>query len=239
MSRALASPSIALVALTLLVAPGAGAVEKCKVKQAKDGTLLVSARNVEGTLSWGYTDTQVGTELANVGECVSNGTARNCTLADEGSLTRTTPPPFCKVYLGDDSATSCEAPLKRCTEGMRPICPPDMERVGAQCIDLVRSSSQTHADAMRDCVSRGRSMCSVDTILTCDVLDLSAARPGSCGQQTDGGVGVLWTSATNAENGDNVFDRIVRYDGDNDITEVDLSLGSIYDYFCCAPLGTP
>lgn len=240
MSRAPAWASLVCVSLTLFAASAVDAVESCKAKQAKDGTLLVSAKKVVGTLRFGYSADRMTTVFANGDDCVQNGTARNCTLADAGSPTRTTPPPFCKVYVRDSSVVSCEAPLKRCTPGKRAVCPPDMERIGAECIERTFNTATTYGNATQTCSARGRALCRADTLLTCDTVDLSSARLYSCGWYTDQGDGwPSWTSGSNAEGGD-VSDRLIVYDGDNLLIEADsASADSSFGYFCCAPLGTP
>jgi hypothetical protein len=63
-----------LALVPLLAAEPSLAVDKCKVKQAKDGTLFVSATDVTGTLRFGYTADRVVTAISGA-TCIADGTA--------------------------------------------------------------------------------------------------------------------------------------------------------------------
>lgn len=105
----------------LLGATQAGALDKCAAKiNAKDGTILVSAKNVSGTLLWGWTATTRIQPFFNSGTCVSSGTAKKCTQGAAGTLLAITPPPDCTLHL-DDGFGVCTAFLKKCTPGTRPL----------------------------------------------------------------------------------------------------------------------
>jgi hypothetical protein len=97
------------------------ALEKCAAKiKTKDGTILVSAQDVSGTLLWGWTATTQIQPFFNAGTCQSNGNAKNCTQGNAGTLLAITPPPDCTLQLKDDAQT-CTAYLKTCTPGKRPL----------------------------------------------------------------------------------------------------------------------
>lgn len=107
-------------ALAAVGMPGAGqAVTKCKVKVDKrDGTILVSASGVSGTLLWGDSAGFETNAFANAGTCVSGDTAKDCQLGAPGSDEQITPPSLCTLFLADGSGT-CAAYIKGCTPGAR------------------------------------------------------------------------------------------------------------------------
>jgi hypothetical protein len=106
-------PIIAVLA-TLLMVPGASALDKCKAKtDSKDGTILISAVDVDGTLKWGGTASGATTPFFNPA-CVAAGVAKGCLLGDVGSEARITPPRQCTIYLVDDTG-SCSVFVKGCT----------------------------------------------------------------------------------------------------------------------------
>lgn len=105
---------VAVVLATLLIVPGASALEKCKVKtDPKNGTLLVSAAGVDGTLKWGGSASGATNPFFNP-SCVTAGVAKGCVLGDVGSEARITPPRQCTLHLADDSG-SCSVFVKGCT----------------------------------------------------------------------------------------------------------------------------
>jgi len=105
----------------LLCAAPARALEKCAAKiNAKDGTILISAKSVSGTLTWGWTATTQIQPFFNAGTCQGGGTASKCTQGSPGTLLAITPPPDCTLQLKDGAAT-CTAFLKKCTPGKRPL----------------------------------------------------------------------------------------------------------------------
>jgi hypothetical protein len=105
---------------TVLAAPPAQALDKCKVKiDKKTGTLLVSARNVTGTVLWGAESGSETNAFSNAGTCVVAPNAKKCELAAEGEVARITPPELCTLYLVDDAPSSCQAYIKGCTPGVR------------------------------------------------------------------------------------------------------------------------
>jgi hypothetical protein len=216
------------------------ALDKCKAKQAKDGTLAVSARDVVGSLRFGYTEDWIVTPMSvdvSGDACILDGTAKDCVLGAEGSEARTTPPPYCELHL-EDSEGSCTVEIKRCAEGLRAACPPDMVRMGAKCVERIRNVAEEWGTAVDTCHQRGRSLCSVSDMMTCDTLNLGNGTTNTCGTLTDTSSSV-WTVTSNSESGQNVFSRPVRYGGDNTIDEQATSTGGMYVFFCCGALGTP
>jgi len=233
--RLLAPAALALAFVASGANPGL-ALDQCKIRSyGRDGTLLVDAKNVNGTLTWGFTAQRALGTFDNAAECISNGRASKCTLAPENTLERVSPPPSCTIHLADASGT-CSATLKRCTPGLRPVCPPDMERVGSKCIEKTSSSGE-HAQAISACHARGRSLCTTATYMECDVLNLSNSRTLSCGWNTDNG-NWLFANGTNAEAGQNVFNRLFIYRSDNVVHEQDAGSGGIYSFHCCGELGS-
>jgi hypothetical protein len=98
----------------------ASALDKCKAKiRPSDGTILVSAKDVSGTLLWGMSAGTVGNAFGNAGTCVAGSplAAKNCTLGT--GAVAITPPPLCTLYLKDDSGT-CSAFIKKCTPRKEP-----------------------------------------------------------------------------------------------------------------------
>lgn len=94
--------------------PAASALDKCKAKtNSKDGTILISAADVDGTLKWGGTASGATNSFFNP-SCVAAGVAKGCLLGDVGTEARITPPRQCTIYLADDSG-SCSVFLKGCT----------------------------------------------------------------------------------------------------------------------------
>jgi len=117
--RAVVAVLVGIIAL--LCAPEAQALRKCRAKiNAREGTILVSAKAVMGTLLWGWSATTQTNAFFNAAACVRRGTARKCTLGDAGTLLAITPPPDCTLHLKDNDQT-CTAFLKKCMPGKRPV----------------------------------------------------------------------------------------------------------------------
>lgn len=237
-SAAAAAFAMAFVftAAGLVLAPTASALGGCEVSTKRDGTLRISAKKVSGVLRFGTSPDVIEGRFVNEPRCRDGNVAKNCIVAEKGTPERITPPPYCEYYLEDDE-DSCKAKVKGCRPALRPTCPPDMERMGSTCIE--RSAGQgTFGEAVAECVARGRNLCTQSELMACDSVNLSNARGGSCGWYTDGG-GWLWALETAAEDDQSVFSRLTIYRDNNQVRENSTDLGSIHDYFCCAPLGTP
>jgi hypothetical protein len=252
-----------LLAPALLAQPGL-AIDGCKLKTGKDGTLFFKAKNIEKTPGdairyyWTRTPGDVaGGTFSNEGSCVvgqdtgmggiSNGRAKNCTLGPEGSLRSLVPPDTCEltvVQSGADPATlgpddSCTAHLKGCTPGARPVCPPGTDRVGSFCIESRLRGPGTLLDASAVCHAQGRSVCSWQALSQCDHLNI-----GGCGGNTDGPRSLpLLVTDTAAEDGDNLFNRILSYEaiedgGSNDAAELNDDQDDAR-FHCCQPISGP
>ncbi|HZR82229.1 MAG TPA: hypothetical protein VFD92_14135 [Candidatus Binatia bacterium] len=114
----LAAAAVAAIAAS---AP-ARAADHCSVRvDRRDGTLLLTAAHVTGTLRWGTTLGQESTPVFDAATCTTpTGRAVRCTLGDVGTPERTTVPDGCTVFLADDGPTRCAAYVAKC----RPIPPP-------------------------------------------------------------------------------------------------------------------
>jgi hypothetical protein len=114
----------AIIALSIslvfaAVTPGF-ALDKCKATiKGSDGTIQVSASNVQGSLQWGDSAGQGTNSFFNVGSCVAGGAAKKCVFGDVGTLARITPPPGCTVFLSDGVGPTCSAYIQKCTPGAR------------------------------------------------------------------------------------------------------------------------
>jgi hypothetical protein len=114
----------AIISLTISLVFGAVtpgfALDKCKATiKGGDGTIEVSANNVQGSLQWGDSPGQETNSFFNLGSCVAGGAAKKCIFGDVGTLARITPPPGCTVFLSDGVSPTCSAYIQRCTPGAR------------------------------------------------------------------------------------------------------------------------
>jgi hypothetical protein len=109
-----------LAMATLLAASNAYALECSAKLDKKTGTVLVAAKDVTGSLTWGATSGDETNAFFNAAECVPAGSAKakNCTLGEVGTAARITPPPMCAMYVKDESNTaSCF--IVGCVVGVR------------------------------------------------------------------------------------------------------------------------
>ena len=112
--------AFAFLIATALLPEMSSALDQCKVKVVKgDGTVLVSATGVNGTLKWGGKPGQATNALANADVCLRESRATNCELGPPGTKERITPPELCTIHLLDDSGRECAAFIKGCTPGIR------------------------------------------------------------------------------------------------------------------------
>ncbi|HEY2772488.1 MAG TPA: hypothetical protein VGK20_00415 [Candidatus Binatia bacterium] len=114
-------PLAAVAAALLFPATSAVAVTHCKAKTLDDGTIVVSARDVVGTPTWG---TRYGNEVTafdNEATCIGAASASGCTLAAVGMPARTDEPATCVVYVADGGSQACSAWIKRCYPSSDPI----------------------------------------------------------------------------------------------------------------------
>ena len=121
--RAANAAALVLAAGLTLAAPRASdAADRCSVKvDRRDGTLLVGASHVSGTLRWGVTLGQELTAVHDAATCTTPaGRAVRCALGAVGTPERTTVPDGCTIFLADDGPNRCAAYVKSC----RPVPPP-------------------------------------------------------------------------------------------------------------------
>ena len=113
------APSFPWAGAALWVAP-ARALTKCTAMiRPTDGTILVGAKGVSGTLLWGLSTGTATNAFGNAGTCVAGSplVAKNCTLGTGAvAITR---PPLCTLYLKDGSGT-CSAFIKTCMPSKQP-----------------------------------------------------------------------------------------------------------------------
>lgn len=111
---------ILLAGLALPLRPAAAA-DRCSVKvDSRDGTVLVGASHVSGTLRWGTTLGQELTAVDAATTCTTPaGHATRCALAGIGNPARTTVPGGCTIFLADDGPSRCAAYVTGC----RPVPP--------------------------------------------------------------------------------------------------------------------
>jgi hypothetical protein len=124
----LTMPALARLALATLLpfaaADPAAAIAKCKVKvDQQTGDLLVSAKSVSNNPTWGPIPQSAIFAFEDVVGCFQGGKLKNCRLGPPGSVSRTTPPEACFVYLADDGAEDCAVRVPGCTPGIRPGLP--------------------------------------------------------------------------------------------------------------------
>jgi hypothetical protein len=104
-----------------LLAPSAGAVEKCKaVADKKTGVIKVDAAGVVGPAAWGGDPGEATNAFFNAATCLKGTKLKGCQLADPMTLAGKTPPDTCTVYV-DDGDAECAAWISGCTPGPRNI----------------------------------------------------------------------------------------------------------------------
>jgi hypothetical protein len=95
------------------------AVDHCRVRVGRDGTIGVSASNVTGVALWGGESDDVTNGLFDPGSCMAVGRVRNCRIGAEGTLASKTPPASCELHLADDGPDTCSVWVRGCTPGPR------------------------------------------------------------------------------------------------------------------------
>jgi hypothetical protein len=232
----LAKAVMLLLMLTMTV-PGAWALGSCKAKvNKKTGAITVKASGVSGTLLWGWTAGMEVMEFHDEAGCISGSTANNCATGAPGTPDSITPPPLCTLHMKDD-AGSCDAFVRGCVPGSRPLCPPDTAQVGSWCIDRVATENVEFDDAVAICQAKGRSLCPLEALIECDTNTAGSSFPAlSCQSVTDSRS--TWTITPNAADGINFFSVMTVYNGGNNHANVQsTSIGSLYNARCCQRLG--
>jgi hypothetical protein len=141
-------------------------------------------------------------------------------------------------------------PDGECLQGFEPngdpICVPcggrgcdeaTTSQIGMWCVDnnIRGFSSQdppkNFADASAECHAEGMSICPVEALMLCDLLNDAAGPNAQCSVITDQNNVRLWTSTFDASYGEHVFASIVTY-GENNRAFKALATDS-YPFYCC------
>jgi hypothetical protein len=123
--------------------------------------------------------------------------------------------------------------------------PATTTRIGQWCVENILRGINPEAndppknfvDASRDCHAVGRSICPIDALMLCDVLDDDAGSQASCRITTDSNILRLWTSTYDASYGESVFQSIVVYGQDNKAFKA--SVTDIFPFYCCESVDNP
>jgi hypothetical protein len=116
--------AVSFLPLAVLVIGGsvpfpAGAVESCRVRVGKDGTVGISASKVTGVVLWGGDSSDATRTLVDQAACTVGTRLRNCLIGSQGTLASKTPPSTCELHLADDGPDTCSARIRGCTPGLR------------------------------------------------------------------------------------------------------------------------
>jgi len=122
------------------------------------------------------------------------------------------------------SGTLADTLAKTVKDGDHPTftCPSDMTRMGAGCIDKVRSATASGGVAVRACNDAGKDLCSLQQLNNCDSLVPSGS---GCSADTDDPNVTLWTSSV-----DPVSSSYFLLKGDNSVF---AATSNSYPYYCC------
>ena len=127
--RILTSVLLAAGLLTGLLGSSADAIEHCRAKSLRDGTIVVSATGVVGTPTWGTRHGEETSSFDGSTTCVADGKLKSCALAPIGDPLRTKPPASCTIHLADAGGSRCSAWVRRCYASSEPpacaILPPN------------------------------------------------------------------------------------------------------------------
>ena len=111
-------------------------------------------------------------------------------------------------------------------------------RIGMWCVDnLIHLPSKNFADASAECHDLGKSICPVEALMLCDVLDDALGTQASCTITTDNNTLRLWTGTYDASYVESVFQSIMVYGEDNKVFQANLS--EIYPFYCCETVHNP
>jgi len=114
-SRVVPGPSLVLAWLGVLVPLSpAHAVDHCRARVLRDGTISVRARGVAGTALWGGHLGQEVNAFFNAATCIAGGRASKCYLGADGTPERVARPPTCTIFLRDDAGARCAAYVPGC-----------------------------------------------------------------------------------------------------------------------------
>jgi hypothetical protein len=133
----------------------------------------------------------------------------------------------CVVAIGENGALVCGP----CADGGG--CDvATTTRVGQWCVEnLLRLPAQNFEQASAACHAAGKSICPIDALMLCDVLDDSLGSQASCINTTDNNILRIWTSTYATSFGESVFQAIVVYGEDNKAFKANIM--DLYPFYCC------
>ena len=110
-------------------------------------------------------------------------------------------------------------------------CPADMTRLGEMCINNARNPASDWTAAVTTCHNQGKSLCSYDDYMLCDILNPTAS---TCTTRTGDSSVIMWTNHRHGERSD--FDEswasnIACYRGNRSIEE--CSINENLNSYCC------
>ena len=112
-----------------------------------------------------------------------------------------------------------------------------MIQAGHWCIDTFQRGVMNYPEATQRCHDERRSVCPVEALMVCDMVNLAPNQPAGCGVTTDVPSARLWTSSFEAAFDTRVFQGIAVYGGDEIIRQGNA--GDFHPYYCCKPTGAP
>jgi len=111
-------------------------------------------------------------------------------------------------------------------------CGAGMTRIGHWCVDDLIHPPKNFAGASEECHDLHSSICPVEAVMLCDVLDASVlGNQASCINTTDSALRI-WTSTYDAAFGQSVLQAIIIYDGD-DNTALKADQTEVFPFYCC------
>ncbi len=115
-----------------------------------------------------------------------------------------------------------------CGGGGGAICPNGTSRIGASCIDNFQRPVHSFVEAVNVCHAEQRSICTVEQLATCDVLNTGSS---GCAVATDTPSVGLWTSTFEPSHDLRIFEALVVYRGDNMFVLAEAA--ERYPFYCC------
>ena len=119
------SPALLSLAALLVLCHGvvsSQAAQNCKAQiNPVTGAIEVSARNVDGNPGWSILPDEQKTPFADEARCYDGSTLSKCHLGPLATLAEKTPPPDCRLCIGDAGPDpDCCVDVQACTPGIRP-----------------------------------------------------------------------------------------------------------------------